>query len=85
MREVRDTSINLFNDIEIHIVEMPKVLKYNKTDKKLKKWIEFILNPESEEAKMSIQEDTTLKKVYTKLEKISDDPYLQRIEEIKKL
>ena len=83
MKEARDTSIDLFDDIEIHIVEMPKVLKYNETNKKLKNWIEFILDPESEGTKMSIQEDTTLKKAYNKLEEISDDPYLQRIEELK--
>ena len=83
MKEARDTSIDLFDDIEIHIVEMPKVLKYNETNKKLKNWIQFILDPESEGTKMSIQEDTTLKKAYTKLEEISNDPYLQRIEELK--
>ena len=83
IQEKRNSNIDLFSDLEIHIVEMPKAIKYNETEKKLKRWIEFILNPESEETRMSIQEDTTLKKAYTKLEEISDDPYLQRIEELK--
>lgn len=83
MRELRDTSIELFKDMEIHIIEMPKIAKYNKTEEKLKRWIEFLLNPESEGVKMSIKEDKTLGKAYEKLQEISNDEYLREIEELK--
>lgn len=83
LRELRNISINFFQDIEIHIVEMPKILKHNETEEKLKRWIEFILNPESEGVKMSIKEDKTLGKAYEKLEEISNDEYLREIEDLK--
>ena len=71
--------------IEIHIIEMPKVLKYKEeTEKGLSMWIEFLLNPESELVKMRAKEDKKLKVAYEKLEYISGDAKLRRIAELRR-
>lgn len=84
LREERNTKIMLFENIEIHIVEMPKILKYRKeTEEGLSNWIEFLLNPESEEVKMSTKKDKELKDAYDKLETISGDEELRRLAELR--
>lgn len=68
-----------FEDIEIHIIELPKIKKYeNETEKGLNTWLEFLSNPESEEVKISKEKDKELKDAYEKLEYISDDDELRR-------
>ena len=85
LREKRNPNILIFKNIEIHIIEMPKVLKYKEeTEKGLSMWIEFLLNPESELVKMRVKEDKKLKVAYEKLEYISGDARLRRIAELRR-
>ncbi len=84
LREKRNISVMLFKNIEIHIVEMPKILKYRKeTEEGLSNWVEFLLNPESEGVKMSTKKDKELKDAYDKLETISGDEELRRLAELR--
>ncbi len=85
LSEKRNPNIIIFENIEIHIVEMPKILKYPEdTEKGLNAWIEFLSNPESEMVDMAKKKDTNLKKAFEKLEFISGDEDLRRIAELKR-
>jgi len=77
--EKRNLDIRPFEDIEIHILELPKILKnHNATKKDLRTWLEFLLNPESEEVMMSKEEYKELNEAYEKLEYISENENLRR-------
>ncbi len=84
LRERRNVNIMLFKNMEIHIVEMPKILKYRKeTEEGLSNWVEFLLNPDSEVVKMSAKKDKELQDAYEKLETISGDEELRRLAELR--
>ena len=77
--EERNLDIRPFEDIEIHIIELPKIIKnQNATEKNLRTWLEFLLNPESEEVMMSKKEYEDLNEAYEKLEYISENEKLRR-------
>ena len=80
--EKRNPEINVFEDIEVHIIEMPKIEANPKaTERGLKNWIKFLQNPESEAVKMS--NDKELDEAYKKLENISGDEKLRRLSELR--
>ena len=80
--EKRNPEIKVFEDIEVHIIEMPKIEANPKaTEKGLKNWIKFLQNPESEAVKMS--NDKELDEAYKKLENISGDEKLRRLSELR--
>ena len=80
--EKRNPNIKIFEDIEIHIIEMPKIeVNPKATEKGLKNWIRFLQNPESEVVKMS--NDKELDEAYKKLEDISGDEKLRRLSELR--
>ncbi len=82
--EKRNTDIELFEDIEIHIIEMPKVKKYKgNTEKGLSTWIEFLENPESELISMAKMKDVNLRDAFEKLRVISGNERLKRRAELK--
>ena len=72
--EKRNTKAEVFKNMEIHIIEIPKWLKNKKETKEgLGSWIEFLTNPESEMVKMEVMKNTKLREAYEKLEDISED------------
>ena len=72
--EKRNTKAEVFKNMEIHIIEIPKWLKNKKETKEgLGSWIEFLTNPESEMVKMEAMKNTKLREAYEKLEDISED------------
>ena len=78
LSEDRNITIKPFKNLEIHIIELPKIKKYqHETEKGLNAWLEFLSNPESEEVKMSKEKDKDLNDAYEKLEYISDDAELR--------
>ena len=79
LSEKRDLSLKPFEDIEIHVIELPKIEKYqHSTNKDLYAWLKFLSNPESEKVKMSKKDNENLKEAYSRLEFISGDIDLQR-------
>ena len=79
LSEKRDLSLGPFEDIEIHVIELPKIEKYQySTNKDLYTWLKFLSNPESEEVKMSKEKNENLKEAYRRLEFISGNIDLQR-------
>ena len=82
--EKRNPNIILFKNIEIHVIEMPKILSNPKaTERGLGNWIEFLQDPESEVVKMSKETDKELEEAYEKLKYISGDEKLRRITELR--
>ena len=79
LSEKRDLSLRPFEDIEIHVIELTKIEKYQySTNKDLYTWLKFLSNPESEEVKMSKEKNENLKEAYSRLEFISGNIDLQR-------
>ena len=79
LSEKRDLSLRPFEDIEIHVIELHKIEKYQySTNKDLYTWLKFLSNPESEEVKMSKEKNENLKEAYSRLEFISGNIDLQR-------
>ena len=82
--EKRKPNVIVFKNIEIHILEIPKLIKYNEeTEEKLGNWIEFLIKPESERVRMGAKKDKNLKEAVEKLEVISGDEKMRRIAELR--
>ncbi|MBO4815618.1 MAG: Rpn family recombination-promoting nuclease/putative transposase [Clostridia bacterium] len=83
--QIRDTENGktlLTEDLEIHIIEIPKINKMLKSGK-LKKWIMFLENPNGEETKKMAEEDEEIKEAIKTLKEISNDEEKERIAELR--
>ena len=72
----------LTEDLEIHIIEIPKINKMIENGK-LKKWIMFLENPEGEETKKMAEKEKEIKEAIETLEGISSDEVKERIAELR--
>ena len=72
----------LTEDLEIHIIELPKV-KERIEKGNLKKWILFLENPEGEETKKMAEKEPEIKEAIEVLEDISSDEAKIRIAELR--
>ena len=71
----------LTKSLEIHIIELPKIIKEKRINEKLLDWLEFIENPESERVEKKMVVNKALKEAKSKLDKMSQDEVMQRIAE----
>ena len=71
----------LTNNLELHILEIPKIKRegIEKTD--LIKWLKFIDNPKSKEVEEYMKENVAIKEANEKLEKMLEDEHLRKIAE----
>ena len=69
------------NDLELHILEIPKIKRegIEKTD--LIKWLKFIDNPKSKEVEGYMKENVAIKEANEKLDKMIEDEHLRKIAE----
>ncbi len=72
----------LTEDLEIHIIELPKI-KEKIEEGSLKKWILFLENPEGEETKKMAENEKEIKEAIETLENISSDEAKERIAELR--
>ena len=72
----------LTEDLEIHIIEIPKINRMLENGK-LKKWILFLENPEGEETKRMAEKEKEIKEAIETLENISSDEEKERIAELR--
>lgn len=72
----------LTEDLEIHIIEIPKINRMLENGK-LKKWILFLENPEGEETKRMAEKEKEIKEAIETLEDISSDEAKERIAELR--
>ena len=72
-------------DLELNIIEIPKVhkLKASGREQKLKEWISFLENPESEEVSVYMEKNESMKKAKNKLDKMSKDEKVRRLAELR--
>ena len=75
----------LTEDLEIVILELPKVIKlYNKyPNNKTYQWLMFLDNPNSKEVGAIMKENKEIKSIADTLEQVSGDERLRRIAELK--
>ena len=78
----------LTKDLEVHIIEMPKIYKLSKKEQKqeLIKWIYFFENPENKKGWGYMQKEEEIeeiKEAREKLREISEDEKMQRIAELR--
>ena len=78
----------LTKDLEVHIIEMPKIYKLSKKEQKqeLIKWIYFFENPENKKGWGYMQKEEEIeeiKEAREKLRVISEDEKMQRIAELR--
>ena len=75
----------LTDELEIHIIEIPKIYKLigEKQKEELVKWLEFIEDPTSKEVENYMNENEGIKEAKNKLEGLSGDERLQRLEELR--
>ncbi len=68
-------------NIELHILEIPKIKDTEILKDELAQWLKFIENPGNEEVKKFMGENRFLKQAKEELAYLSDDPDFQRIVE----
>ena len=75
----------LTEDLEIHIIEIPKIYKLagEEQDEELVKWLEFIENPESKKVEKYMKENKEMKEAKEKLEVMSEDERMQILAELR--
>ena len=75
----------LTDDLELHIIELPKMRKNKATgkDKKLLEWLSFLNNPESKEVTNYMKNNESMKKAKEKLNTISEDERIRRLAELR--
>ena len=75
----------LTEDLEIHIIELPKIRELTQQESKeeLVKWLNFIEEPESEKVVQYMKENEGIKEAKEKLKVISEDEKIQRLAELR--
>ena len=75
----------LTEDLEIHIIELPKIRELTQQESKeeLVKWLNFIEEPESEKVVQYMKENEGIKEAKEKLKVMSEDERIQRLAELR--
>ena len=75
----------LTEDLEIHIIEIPKIYKLagEEQEEELVKWLEFIENPESKKVEKYMKENKEMKEAKEKLKVMSEDERMQILAELR--
>ena len=83
--EEKERKIILTEDLEINIIELPKVHRLQATgkEKKLKEWMDFLENPESKEVSSYMKNNENIKEAKDKLDEISQDEVVRRLAELR--
>lgn len=81
LREKNYPDIILTNDIEFHILEIPKIKENEILEDELAVWLKFIENPENKEVEKMMPENRFLKQAREELAYLSGDPDFQDLVE----
>lgn len=81
LREEKHKDLKLTNDIELHILEIPKVKEENLKNDELAQWLKFISNPEDKEVQEMMSENEYYKQARKELESFSGDENFMRLVE----
>lgn len=81
LREENHKDLKLTNDIELHILEIPKVKESDVENDELAQWLRFIANPEDEEVEKIMCESQFYKQAREELAYLSGDEGFIRLVE----
>lgn len=81
LREENHKDLKLTNDIELHILEIPKVKDSDMKNDELAQWLRFIANPEDEEVQKNMCENKFYKQAREELASFSGDENFRRLVE----
>ena len=79
LRETEYTDTIISNDIEMHILEIPKIKDSEILKDELARWMKFIKNPGDEEVQKIMEENKFYKQARKELAYLSGDPDFQRL------
>ena len=79
--EEKERKTMLTEDLELHILELPKIEREGIEKTELIKWLRFIENPKSKEVKEYMKENVAIKEAKEKLDKIIEDEHVRKIAE----
>jgi predicted transposase/invertase (TIGR01784 family) len=79
LREKEFTDTVLTNDIEMHILEIPKINDNEMLKDELVQWLRFIKEPENKGVEKFMEENKYLKQARKELEHLSGDPDFKRL------
>ena len=79
LREEKHKDLKLTNDIEFHILELPKVKNANLENDELAQWLRFIANPEDEEVHKAMCENKFYKQAREELAYLSGKKDFKRL------
>ena len=79
LREEDFPNTILTNDIEMHILEIPKINDNEMLKDELVQWLRFIKEPENERVKAFMKENKYLEQARKELEYLSGDPDFKRL------
>ena len=79
--EEKERKTILTNDLELHILEIPKIKVEGIEITDLIKWLKFIDNPKSKEVEGYMKENVAIKEANEKLDKMLEDEHLRKIAE----
>ena len=79
LREKDFPDVILTNDIEMHILEIPKIDDNEMLKDELVQWLRFIKEPENEEVHKFMKENKFLRQARKELAYLSGDPDFQRL------
>lgn len=81
LREKDFSNLIISNNIELHILEIPKIKNNELLKDELAQWLKFIENPENEEVNCFMSENKFFKQAREELAYLSGDPDFQRLVE----
>ena len=81
--EEKNRKLVLTEDLEIHIIEIPKIYKLDGKEEELTKWLYFIENPESKKVEEYMKENNEMKEAKEKLKVMSEDERMQILAELR--
>ena len=81
--EENNRKVILTNKLEIHIIQLPKIVGKEDKKDKLLDWLYFLENPKSERVEGEMEENKELKQAVEKLDSLSEDERMQRIADLR--
>lgn len=79
LRERNNPNKIITNDIELHILEIPKIKEKDLLKNELAQWLKFIENPENEEVNKMLENNDFFKQAREELSYLSGDPDFQEL------
>ena len=79
LRERNNPNKIITNDIELHILEIPKIKEKELVKNELAQWLKFIENPENEEVNKMLENNDFFKQAREELSYLSGDPDFQEL------